>query len=719
MNIKMKKDLKQEQKEKAATKGKHWVRLTKVCNNNCLFCLDKDAQNGTMISITEIKEKLLDGRKKEISQVVLSGGEATVHPDFLEIIKMAKDAGYQYIQVITNGRMFAYRNFLESAVKAGLDEVTFSMHGHNEKLHDTLTQINGSFQQAISGLMNALSVEGLIVNIDVVINKQNYKHLADIIKYFFDLGVREFDLLQIIPSGRAWENKDDLFYDIPEALPYIRRALVFSRNPDVFIWTNRFPPAYLEGFEDLIQHPAKLHDEIRGRQDMFKKLLNRGEMMKCHGKRCQYCFLNNFCQDLIEFIKKGELDSKKIPHCLEKTLKIDKSKGLSKNKNVDIFAFLEFFIDQRYFLKGQKCALCKFIGQCDGMQINYIRKFGFGALKPIPTLSKDFYLTLSGAIRCELNCVFCSTSLSDYRGNGQSFPDMDFIKSSLKDARRYSKSDYLYIGGNEPLWFPDITDIIKYAEKLGFKKISIASTGLRLANKSFVDEIVGAGVDRIELPIYGHNEKLHDSITGTKGSFAKIVKAMNNLRKHPGVRVVLHTLMLKQNYLKIPELYDFVVKDMRGKEIEYRKVRPRAKDPKDYSMICPSFTQIKKVLEKSASMPHAEFKMPLCALPKFYLKNLFLKIQKESDKGVRARVSTSPSLKNKVGKIEKAGMEISNYASNYSNFGKIEIEEPVKLRKCNRCKLSRFCGGIPQFYTDIYGDSEFEPFQSIPKEIDI
>jgi MoaA/NifB/PqqE/SkfB family radical SAM enzyme len=372
------------QKEEAATKGKHWVRLTKICNNNCLFCLDKDAQSGTAVSLDEIKKNLLIGKKKKIGQVVLSGGEATIHPNFTDIVKMARKIGYSHIQVITNGRMFAYPNFLISALRAGVNEITFSIHGHNEKLHDAQTQIKGSFQQAVGGLKNALSVKGLIVNIDIVINKINYIYLEDILKYFIDLGVREFDLLQIIPSGQAWKNRKKLFYDIPEAMPHIRRALAFSRDPQIFIWTNRFPPSYLDGFEDLIQHPKKLYDEIRGRKEMFEDFMKRGKMMHCWGERCQYCFLKNFCRDLAIFKNTGKIFSKELPSCLLKKISSRSRKIIKHNDEVDTFQFLDFFISDRYFVKGENCKkVCSNFSKCDGIQIDYVRKNGFKSLVPI------------------------------------------------------------------------------------------------------------------------------------------------------------------------------------------------------------------------------------------------------------------------------------------------------------------------------------------------
>lgn len=368
-------------REKISTEKRQWVRLTRMCNNHCVFCLDKETQDGSCISLEEIKKDLIRGRKEKIIRVVLSGGEPTLHPQFFKITELAKNLGYQHIQVITNGRMFAYRDFLELTVNAGVNEITFSIHGHNEELHDKQTQVKGSFNQSLTGLVNALKIKDLIVNVDIVINKFNVKYLSDILNSFINLGVLEFDLLQVIPFGRAWDNRDSVFYNIDESLIHLRRAFQLSKNKKLHIWTNRFPVKYLEGFEELIQHPVKLYDEIRGRKEMFKQFLNNAGAISCSGERCRYCFLENFCRDLVEFKKRGRLYPKDIPVCLSRFKKTRgnnlKSKILKKNSKINIFKVLDFYINNRYFVKGISCNNCRFNKDCQGMHINYVRKFGF------------------------------------------------------------------------------------------------------------------------------------------------------------------------------------------------------------------------------------------------------------------------------------------------------------------------------------------------------
>lgn len=286
--------------EDAAHEKRNWVRLTFDCNDHCVFCLDAHTHNGEMRDRDEVKTQILDGRRKGATRLILSGGEPTIHPRFVDFVRLGRLAGYSKVQTVTNGRRFAYREFLTRALDEGLSEITFSIHGPNGKVHDALVGTKGAFEEEMTGLRNALEDGRPIINIDIVINRANVKHLPEMLRMFIEMGVKEFDLLQVIPFGRAFtDGRDTLFYDLEEARPYLQAALEYSKRDDVHIWMNRFPPQHLEGFEHLIQDPYKLNDEIRGRKEEFGRLLDGGEWLDCREPaRCKYCYLERLCNTL-------------------------------------------------------------------------------------------------------------------------------------------------------------------------------------------------------------------------------------------------------------------------------------------------------------------------------------------------------------------------------------------------------------------------------------
>ncbi len=293
-------DEKVAQHEDAAHERRNWVRLTFDCNNKCVFCLDSDTHDGEMRDPEDVKRQILEGRRKGATRLILSGGEPTIHPRYVDFIKLGRLAGYAKIQTVTNGRLFAYQEFLDRCIEAGLSEITFSLHGPNARVHDALVGVKGAFEQESAGLRRALDDGRPIVNVDIVINRGNVKVLPEMLETFYGWGVREFDLLQVVPFGRAFtDGRDILFYDLEEAAPYLRAALELSRRPDVHVWLNRFPPPHLEGFEHLIQDPHKLTDEVRGRAPELARQLEHGEPLDCRDPaRCRYCYLEQLCDGL-------------------------------------------------------------------------------------------------------------------------------------------------------------------------------------------------------------------------------------------------------------------------------------------------------------------------------------------------------------------------------------------------------------------------------------
>ncbi len=289
------------QHEEAAHERRQWVRLTAQCNNRCLFCLDSGAHDGSNVGAARVAAQLVEGRRRGATRLILSGGEPTIHPQFVELVALGRRLGYRHVQTVTNGRRFSYPEFLQRCVAAGLDEITFSVHGPNARIHDALVGVPGAFDEEMRGLEAALACgrrEGRpIVNVDIVINRANVKHLVEMLDRLIAVGVREFDLLQVIPFGRAFhDGLAPLFYDLEEAWPHLQAAFEYAKRPDLHVWLNRFPPQYLEGFESLIQDPHKLHDEVRGRSEEFDALLDGGTPLSCKSPdRCSKCYLAQLC----------------------------------------------------------------------------------------------------------------------------------------------------------------------------------------------------------------------------------------------------------------------------------------------------------------------------------------------------------------------------------------------------------------------------------------
>lgn len=404
--------------------SKKWVSITGLCNNNCLFCLDRDRKDKYHKSYDEVIKTIDDGIKEGCQRLVLSGGEPTIHPDIVDFVKYGKEVGYKKIQIITNGRMFASKKFSDKIVEAGLDEVTFSIHGHNAELHDSLTNVKGSFIQAIKGLLYLRKNTNLILNLDVCVNKLNYRFILDILKFFVEkMAILEINFMNLVPFGNAWLNKDLLFYTYEEVLPFLRQSIDYSKHNNVYLWFSRFPSKYFERYEQYIEDTNKLYDDLLG---MGKDaLVNK----PCKGERCYFCGVQSVCNlfnqdNNIDYINNIEEDRLGISYsvgnrrcfsffidnnfCLDKDkLKVnleidwdsyDAISGIpfcfvpalyhDKLVNDIVYESLDFNkrakeISSKAKTKSLRCQDCKYNNVCDGVYVEYIRKFGFSRIKPI------------------------------------------------------------------------------------------------------------------------------------------------------------------------------------------------------------------------------------------------------------------------------------------------------------------------------------------------
>jgi MoaA/NifB/PqqE/SkfB family radical SAM enzyme len=287
--------------QQAALERRQWVRLSYACNNRCRFCLDSGIQHeAPFVDPAEARARIDEGRAQGATRLILSGGEASIHPDFLELIRYGRQVGYHRVQTITNGRMFAYGRFLRDCLEAGLGEITFSLHSHRAAVHDGLTGVEGSFDQALRGLRRALHRD-VIVSVDTVINRENVGELPSAIRWFARLGVTEFDLLHLVPFGRAF---DPATRAVPLAVPLaslqaaLAETFAIARRRHLVVWTNRLPAPALEGYEHHIQDPHKLEDEVRGRHEHLQQMVEHGSPLPCRDERCEVCYLRHFCDVL-------------------------------------------------------------------------------------------------------------------------------------------------------------------------------------------------------------------------------------------------------------------------------------------------------------------------------------------------------------------------------------------------------------------------------------
>jgi len=149
----------------------------------------------------EIKKDLFVGREKGYRRVEFTGGEVTIRPDILDLVKEAKKLDYKEIALSTNGRMLSYSGFCQKAIESGLNRVTFTLCAHNSHLGRAISRTPLSFEQTIQGIKNIKKYSFIDVSVNTVPIKPNFQYLPEIGKLLLSLGVKAWNILDLIPDG--------------------------------------------------------------------------------------------------------------------------------------------------------------------------------------------------------------------------------------------------------------------------------------------------------------------------------------------------------------------------------------------------------------------------------------------------------------------------------------------------------------------------------------
>ena len=181
------------------------------CNSNCEMCVvgSKDKQNNNATT-QEIKDILTEGRKNKIDRMEFSGGEPTIRTDIIQLVAFAKTIGYKKIGISTNGIAFNNNIFCNKLIKAGVNIFTFSLHASNEKVNKKITNNPNSFQKTVDGIINVLKHKDIKICLVTVIQKYNLRQLVEIGNLISKLGVKQWNISNLIPTGMKKESYHSL-----------------------------------------------------------------------------------------------------------------------------------------------------------------------------------------------------------------------------------------------------------------------------------------------------------------------------------------------------------------------------------------------------------------------------------------------------------------------------------------------------------------------------
>ena len=206
------------------------IDVTNRCNLKCPICFANATAAGYVYepTIKQIEEMIRNLRSmKPVPAVALqlSGGEPTVREDLPEIIKMAVDAGFEHVEVNSNGIKFAESvDYCRKIIEAGGKTIYLQFDGLTPEPY-LINRGSDLLQTKFKAIENCreAGVDSMVL-VPTVVRGVNDNQLGNIIKY----ATKNFDVIRCVNfqpvsiTGRIdYEKRQEMRITIPDCLKLI------------------------------------------------------------------------------------------------------------------------------------------------------------------------------------------------------------------------------------------------------------------------------------------------------------------------------------------------------------------------------------------------------------------------------------------------------------------------------------------------------------------
>ena len=175
--------------------------VTSRCNLDCSFCYKPVSSSAPSAATLErILRAIADAG---VVEVILAGGEPFTLEEPFRIFHLAKEMGLR-TGFISNGTLITASVAQQCATC--VDGCAISFHGPNASVYDSLTRVDGAFEDAVRGLRN-LNRNGIVPGILYTPTRDNVGELLNTVAFLMRAGIRvsSIQVNRLIPAGRARE----------------------------------------------------------------------------------------------------------------------------------------------------------------------------------------------------------------------------------------------------------------------------------------------------------------------------------------------------------------------------------------------------------------------------------------------------------------------------------------------------------------------------------
>jgi radical SAM protein with 4Fe4S-binding SPASM domain len=165
--------------------------------------------------------------------------------------------------------------------------------------------------------------------------------------------------------------------------------------------------------------------------------------------------------------------------------------------------------------------------------------------------SAPYRMDLAITYRCNNDCLHC------YNARPRDFPELTLDKwYRILDRLWEIGIPHIVFTGGEPTLRNDLPELISHAEQNG-QITGINTNGRRLSDPVYVETLVKAGLDHVQITIESHSPEIHDAMVNAHGAWKQTVAGIHNVLE-TSLYVMTNTTMLTNNSPTLKETLEFL-----------------------------------------------------------------------------------------------------------------------------------------------------------------
>ena len=168
--------------------------------------------------------------------------------------------------------------------------------------------------------------------------------------------------------------------------------------------------------------------------------------------------------------------------------------------------------------------------------------------------SAPYRMDLAITYRCNNDCAHC------YNARARNYPELSTVEwKSVIDKLWEIRIPHVVFTGGEPTLRDDLPDLVAYADQKGMVT-GINTNGTRLGNQAFLDSLIKAGLDHVQITVESHDAQIHDQMVRRAGAWEKTLAGLRNV-VNSNLYMMTNTTLLNNNAGDLGETLEFLARE--------------------------------------------------------------------------------------------------------------------------------------------------------------